>query len=430
MRRGWRTLEAFLRLLVVSALLPSGYAVALTTQESNFRPYLVGERAAGMGGAFTALADDGSGPYYNPGGLAFVGHSMLSLSGSVYGMVRGVLKDGLGTGHDFIYSDPNISPVSTSAIMKFGADQSSANALAFSVFIPDALTLDDHSSLDTSGNYVLYTLRQQTVWVGPTYSRRFDRLGIGASAFALVGTETMFIDYRQGTETAFTTTTGRRDMTMVGVVGAIGLRYDISDSLRLGLAYYSPEIGLYGTRRVFSRIETPASSQQVVLDGLQATPSLPWRASAGFAWTSGTLTLSADVIVLGAREVHDDPNFADRGADRWVKRNMVVNGAAGIEYVVADSFPLRAGVFTDFASSPSPPNPAYVDTAHVDRYGGSVSIGYSTAHTSSDLGLNVSLGSGQDFGTNQLGTTATANTKLSSLSQVLCYLFLGTSYRF
>ena len=50
-------------------------ASAARADDVNFRPYIVGSRAAGMGGAFTALSDDGSGPYYNPGGLAFVRRS-------------------------------------------------------------------------------------------------------------------------------------------------------------------------------------------------------------------------------------------------------------------------------------------------------------------------------------------------------------------
>src|SRR5437867_4464549 len=119
--------------------------------ESNFRPYIVGSRAAGMGGAFTALADDGGGPYYNPGGIAFARHSSLSLSASVYGLVSGSFADALGDGHDFNYQDLNTFPVSTSAIFKFGShdtpDGSARNAIALSVFVPDALRIDDRDSI-------------------------------------------------------------------------------------------------------------------------------------------------------------------------------------------------------------------------------------------------------------------------------------------
>jgi hypothetical protein len=52
-----RPLAAAGLFLIVLASPPAAWA-----DDSNFRPYLVGGRAAGMGGAFTALADDGSGP--------------------------------------------------------------------------------------------------------------------------------------------------------------------------------------------------------------------------------------------------------------------------------------------------------------------------------------------------------------------------------
>src|SRR5262245_21017183 len=120
-------------------------------QESNFRPYIVGSRAAGMGGAFTALADDGSGPFYNPGGIAFAKRSSLSLSASVYGLATGDINDALGDGNPFHFSDLQTFPVSTSAIFKWGArdtpDGPPANALAFSAFAPDARVQDGRDTL-------------------------------------------------------------------------------------------------------------------------------------------------------------------------------------------------------------------------------------------------------------------------------------------
>src|SRR5215475_15687393 len=81
-RMGTRRICALLLLVAAASARAQGI-------ESNYRPYLVGGRAAGMGGAFTALADDGSGAYYNPGGLAFVHASSLSFSLNAYGVVGG-----------------------------------------------------------------------------------------------------------------------------------------------------------------------------------------------------------------------------------------------------------------------------------------------------------------------------------------------------
>src|SRR2546423_13210632 len=109
-----------LRSLAGAVLLASAATSGSRADDSNFRPYIVGGRAAGMGGAFTALADDGSGPYYNPGGIAFAKRTSLSLTASVYGVVKGSIDDALGDGHSFNFLDLNTFPVSTAAVFKWG----------------------------------------------------------------------------------------------------------------------------------------------------------------------------------------------------------------------------------------------------------------------------------------------------------------------
>ncbi len=430
---------------VLPALLAGAPALA---DESNFRPYVVGGRAAGMGGAFTALADDGSGPYYNPGGLAFVDRSMLSLSAAVYGLVRGSQQDALGAGHDLNYSDLNIFPVSTSAILKYGStdtpDGAPANALALSVFVPDGLLLDDRDSLaGNNQNAVFFSQQEQTIWVGGAYARRLGRLGIGASAFLLIGTSTSFADLTAIlSPTNFATLTVRTDSTVVGAVGAVGIRYDVTDQLRIGFSVFSPELGIYGSRRTFLRAVAPpnqvapvppAQISVVNQDGLHASPSLPFRLQGGVAWVSGKLTLAADAVYLGARQTDDD---AGTQFERRVVRNAVVNGAVGAEYLLGDAFPLRAGFFTDFAASPNPQaflqtpgavNPNTDNTSHLDRYGGTLSIGYRTEHTATDLGLILSYATGQDLQANNFDFSNLVPTRST---QTLLYVFLASSYRF
>src|SRR5581483_2747148 len=180
---------------------------------SNFRPYVVGSRAAGMGGAFTAIASDGSGPYYEPGGLAFVRRTQLSLSASVYGLVQGTFKDTFGNGFDANYRDVNVFPVSTAAVFKLRA-----NTIAICVFVPDAFKLDDRETIGAQTNAFYVHQELQTVWIGPTYARRIGRLGIGASGYLLIGTESINVDFTQlvGAGDAFGTSTARTNITMFG----------------------------------------------------------------------------------------------------------------------------------------------------------------------------------------------------------------------
>ena len=53
---------------------------------------LFGEKAPGMGGAFTAISDDVSGMYYNPAGLSFSDKNYISINASSYKMQNVYLK--------------------------------------------------------------------------------------------------------------------------------------------------------------------------------------------------------------------------------------------------------------------------------------------------------------------------------------------------
>jgi len=194
---------------------------------------------------------------------------------------------------------------------------------------------------------------------------------------------------------------------------------------------------------VFSRIATgddlsspgqPAAIAVVNVDDLSASPTLPLRVQAGVAWKAGKLLLTADATYLGAREVRDDANRASEGLERHVRRNAVLNGAAGLEYWASDAVPLRFGLFTDLAASEppaaSPPGGGTVNadnTTHVNRYGATFASGLRTAHTATDVGVNVSYGSGTDLVPNNLDFS---DLKPSTSKQFLLYVFLSSAYEF
>src|SRR5215468_1148026 len=227
--------------------------------ESNFRPYLVGGRAAGMGGAFTALADDGSGSYYNPGGLAFVRASSLSFSLNAYGLVGGRVTDALGNGQDFPYQDLNVFPVATAGIKKLGEPELETgvpkHTLFLSVFIPDGLYTDDRDQLGESANAYFSQRSNQTLWIGGGYAHRLGRVGIGVGGYVLIGSLTRFLDFDvilPGSN-EFVIFSQRDDLSTVGFVGSVGVRWDVTDQLRLGVSVFTPDWG-GGSRRSFLRV--------------------------------------------------------------------------------------------------------------------------------------------------------------------------------
>jgi hypothetical protein len=168
---------------------------------------------------------------------------------------------------------------------------------------------------------------------------------------------------------------------------------------------------------------------------MHATPTLPWRIQLGGAWVDGPWTFAADAMILPPLDVRDDHSLG-QDFERHIKRNLVVNGSVGAEYVVRGKYPVRAGFFTDFAASPSPhayngttddPNPNTENGEHVNRYGGSLSVGYRTEHTATDVGTIISYGLGKTTGFDPSNFSATP---VHDMTNMLAYIFLASSYIF
>ncbi len=98
----------------------------------NYQNYIVGNRAAGMGGAVVAGSNDIDSAYYNPAGLAHVDGHQLSLSASLYGIYRVSVSDGIGPDESYRARAFESIPSVFGSILKVSDDF----ALAFSVFTP------------------------------------------------------------------------------------------------------------------------------------------------------------------------------------------------------------------------------------------------------------------------------------------------------
>jgi long-chain fatty acid transport protein len=418
-------------------------AEAAVADNSNFKPYALGGRAAGMGGAFTAISDDGSGGYYNPGGLAFASRSSLSLSASVYGFITGSYHDALLPGQDYSYGDLQVFPVSTSVVRKFGAPDPETgvgnNTLVFSIFVPDAVHNDDRALLGQSSNSAFFlTQDNQTLWVGGGYAHRFGRLGVGAMAYVLVGSSIQSLSISAvdpANSASFGELTFRFDESSVGVLGSLGFRLDATDHLSFGLSVYSPPVGT-GSRRVFGRITssgdavTPPQMVLIHADDLSGSPTQPLRLQGGAAYHQGPLTLAADLVFLAPRTVIDDADRAAQGFENTIIRQAVVDVAVGGEYVLNQKIPLRAGLYTDFSQALSRQEQATRNpnnTEHLNRYGLTLSAGYLSEHVRTDVGLNLVYGAGEDLVPIDLDITRLRFTDVRELN---AYLFLATSYEF
>lgn len=72
----------------------AGHASTVSAQ-ANLRNVLPGGRASMMGGAYTAISDDPSGAYYNPGGLGFLTDQSFDVSATAYRKQSIIYKDAI-----------------------------------------------------------------------------------------------------------------------------------------------------------------------------------------------------------------------------------------------------------------------------------------------------------------------------------------------
>ena len=75
-------------IMVVCIVLCLGYSPPSQADPYHYNNMLIGERATGLGGAYTAIADDPSGLYYNPAGIVYSLGSKLSASMNTFYHVK------------------------------------------------------------------------------------------------------------------------------------------------------------------------------------------------------------------------------------------------------------------------------------------------------------------------------------------------------
>ncbi|HBD93018.1 MAG: hypothetical protein A2015_00920 [Spirochaetes bacterium GWF1_31_7] len=90
----------------IAILLFIAFTLSLFADENRYINFFIGDRAAGLGGAYTAIADGPEGVFYNPAGLAFSSSKYFSLSVNAiqYKMLyyHDVFKKTDGTPFDYV----------------------------------------------------------------------------------------------------------------------------------------------------------------------------------------------------------------------------------------------------------------------------------------------------------------------------------------
>jgi long-chain fatty acid transport protein len=448
----------------------AGYLVAVLVlllpgaawgDDTHYQDFVVGGRAMVLGGAFTSLADDSSGLYYNPAGIADAHYSSLQLSTSLYGFERGATENVLPvTGIeqlDIQFTDLIVIPASGGFVKTFGdkdPEGKPRQAYGLCVIVPSFRSSTASDGTDTATYQRRITDRE--LWTGVGYAHRLgERLRVGLSGFyilrSVVDVENLTDRESLGTNIdKFETVTNDISFLNGSVVFIGGAKYVLGHGLTLGLSVQSPSLEVHsqgdlrfsratsdptaasGATSRLERIDVPDASSDV-----RYAPML--RLGVNYVETY-KYTLSADVSYHAPVEYEllkfsrDKVDPSRLPFNPKIDRRGVLNVNVGAEYLVVREVSVAAGLFTDFSTAPDVPAEPTVDQPpHVDLIGLTMSIGYFGKHSLSRIGVLYSFGSGYDVIPESnidrvLG--GAQDFKRADYFQSFFYVFLSSTFRY
>ncbi|MBN1960924.1 MAG: hypothetical protein JW841_08250 [Deltaproteobacteria bacterium] len=434
--------------IILSVLLIITWHSAALADDAHYQDFLVGGRALGLGGAFTSIADDPSGIYYNPAGLGDVRGTDLQVSTSLYGFERGSIPKGLVTpvpGADNLrleFTDLIIIPASAGFVRTFGeldSERRPRQAYGLSVVVPSYRSFTaglGGDATDPSQKLLLRSYQRRVIdrelWTGFGIGRRMtSQLRLGISAYyilrSLTDRENVLVSEHVDVEATNTTPamsydrfqSVTDDITLINgsIIFIGGLRYTLTPKIAMGLSLYSPSVPIHSqVRLAFSRATAnpqvtngqPSTLENLTLSGFSKQKHAP-AARFGISFIQKyKFTLSLDIsfhapvsyslIRPNANDAERFQSFRSRlPFDPDISRRAVVNFNLGAEFLIIREVSIAGGFFSDFSSAPRIAKSPIGDQApDVDLFGMSVSIGYFGQHTLSRLGVMYSLGTGYD----------------------------------
>jgi long-chain fatty acid transport protein len=398
----------------------------------HYNNLLIGDRASGMGGAYTAISDDASGMFYNPAGMMYVTDRNFSASVNTYSAQHKKYENVLG-GQSFERK--------SSALLAnyFGIVRPIGNfKFGFSYAVPDSVnedmsqTVRNVPSSYTAGQFYDFhsnlNNRDNTINIGPSLATSInDDIAVGLTLY-FHQRDVLVIQnqYVPRTDGSYQWINSYFNLSESGMKPILGFTWSPMEKLSLGLSL--SKIFLYKSSaiRQDSCWDTTADSNlpgcdgnktTVVLTPVNSTTSFddkrnyPMRVAFGAAYfVNSGLLISSDIIYHTAVE---NPIFESKVA--------TLDVAIGTEYYLNKKWALRAGLFSNVANTPAIQAGVTTVEEHINLYGGSLSFTHFSGGSSVTLGGSLSYGTGQA----QIGTS---NTEVQDATSLSWTMFLSSSF--
>ncbi len=396
-----RRTPAFIFIAIIALL----FVRTASADNFHYTNLLIGDRATGMGGAYTAVSDDATGLYYNPAGVAYSTGRSLSASVNAYYNNEKTYK-GVIAGNGWTRRSSSLLP------NYFGVVQPIGNfKLGFSYAVPDSIMEDQSQTfgnlpLSTSiqpfnpgvniTSYIINFNNENNVYeFGPSIATELaDNFSAGLTLYYYWRKELWILNQLIKTSNGgFEWTNQYYHTNEKGFRPILGFMWSPVSRISVGLAvskimlFSSDTTFQYSYRRENIAVDNIPSDNNAL--SLPDSPSssnakrkYPAQVSFGVAWyASPSLMLSGDI------------NYFTEVKSEDIK--AVTNVAVGTEYYPSKNWAVRGGAFTNLANTPTVQSGGVNQNEHIDLYGATASISNFTRNTSVTLGTALTYGSGK-----------------------------------
>jgi long-subunit fatty acid transport protein len=392
----------------------------------HYNNIIVGDRASGLAGAYTAISDDASGLFYNPAGIVFTENLQLSASANAIHSSTTTYKNVLNGG-DWERESSTLIANFFGITKKLGSGY-----FGFSYAVPDFIAEDQDSQFTTIPGIPLYIINinnyDKVTKLGPSYAIKIsDQWNFGATLY-LHNRETELINnqFIRLPNNAFEWSNSYFESSETGIEPVIGLMWTPDTSMSFGLSVRKTKILSSKTSLQVSCVSdvnnpTLQPPQCIPVAGSPADPTIvtstekrevPLNVRFGFAYfPTEKLLFSTDL------------SYYESVESEIFSAQEVLNVAIGTEYYFNPSWALRGGIFTNNANSPEIVPGKINQTDHVDLKGLSLSISRFSKSASITIGYTFSSGDGQ-------AQVIAGSPEIQTLEHTVQTLYLSTSYDF
>ncbi len=404
---------------LVVLVLP-GLANVAVADEYHYTNLLIGDRASGMGGAYTAISDDATGMFYNPAAIVYVGDKNFSASVNAYQTQSKKYENTIG-------NQPFERKSSALLANYFGIVKPLGRfKLGFSYAVPDAVGEDQHQTFtNVDASLLRYSINLQkkdnTYNFGPSIAAELDNnLAIGLTLYAhqrkvqLVQNE-----LREFTSNLSRWTNRYYEVSETGMRPILGVSWAPVEKLSLGFSLsrtftfsssgYDQKICSDATAGNCVATAAVPSVQTPTVTNFSVKRKYPYRMAAGAAYY-----VDSNLIVSG------DVTYHTAVTDPYGDKVATVNAALGTEYYLSKKWAVRAGLYTDVANTPGIQTGAYTAEEKINLYGASMSLTNFSGGSSVTLGGSLSYGKGQ--------SQIKGDTSVQNASTLGWLFFLSSSY--